>query len=802
MKNSVFLSLFALFAAPSLFSQEYQITGVVKNSENTPLPYANVLLLKSKDSTVLKGTSSDEMGKFEITSVAQGNYFLTISYLGNRSPLTPLAISADEDLGDVFYNEEAQALDEVVVISQKPKLERKVDRLVFSIANTSLADNDIWNVLKRTPSVVVIGNELSIKGSKNIGVMINDRMVNLPQEDIINLLSGTSASNVESVEVITNPPAKYSAEGGMLINIKMNRNLISGYNGAIFNRYEQGVFAKHSVGTDHYFKGKKADFSVNYTFNRSKDLTRYTDATTFVDDANSSSIWTAEQEYTRRQKRHNLSAFFDYEIDERNHLGLSTINMFNPDMNRFYNTETIIEDGNGTLPTSFVTTNDSDQDLVNSSFYLDWTHKLKKEGAELSANAHYTYYDSDRGQDLETDFFDGNGTVTGENDFTTRSMQQIDLYNVQLDYITPLGNSSRFETGLRYAGIDSESSITQQGFDRTQPGIDPTEAGVFKYDESIYAAYVSMDSKWDKWRFKTGLRAEYTETLGDLDIASEPTENNYLELFPSFSLDYTPNKKHRYNLYYYRRIERPRYNRINPFQIFQSNNSVIEGNPNLLPATRNYIAAGYTYDRTYTVEFFYKNQKNQNQELVFQDNESNLLRFLNRNLIQDISYGIDIWVNKDITNFWYTYIFFAGYYREDQFSDFDSGQLIENGRWTWFARANNSFSLLRDKSLAVDVDFIYYSPIVDGNAVRKSWNKLDLSLRKTLWNKKASISMGIADILNQANLFESRSFLDQNNSSSSRPENRLFTLGFRYKFGNTKIRDNQKSKRVDERNRI
>ena len=221
-----------------------------------------------------------------------------------------------------------------------------------------------------------------------------------------------------------------------------------------------------------------------------------------------------------------------------------------------------------------------------------------------------------------------------------------------------------------------------------------------------------------------------------------------------------------------------------------------------MPAIRNYVAGGYTFDRSYTVELFYKYQKNQNQELVFQDNESNLLRFLNRNLIRDISYGVDIWLNKEVTNFWYTYLFFAAYYREDQFSDIDTGQLIENGRWTCYLSTSNSFALLKDKSLSADVDFIYYAPIVDGNAVRDSWNKLDVSLRKTFWNKKASISMGIEDIFRQANLFDTRNFLNQNNTSYYRPENRLFTLGFRYKFGNTKIKDNQKSKGVDERSRI
>ncbi len=801
MKNFVvFLLVFAFFGF-SLFSQEYRIAGRVTNEEGIPIAYANVFLLDSTYTTLIKGASANDKGFFSIANIAKGSYYIKASYIENESEPEILELAKDVDEFLIVLKEN-QELEEVVVVSQQPRFEQKVDRLVFSIANTSLADADIWEVLKRTPSVVIIQNEITVKGSKNVGVMINDRLVNLPQQDIINLLSGTSASNVESIEVITNPPARYSAEGGLLINIKMNKNLVSGYNGAIFNRYTQGVFPKHTLGTDHYFKGKKTDFSVNYSFSDTKNLTRYTDIASFLEGDQIATVWTAEQEQFRRQNRHNLSVFFDVQINDNNRIGLSSINSYLPKVNRFYDSETLIDDPEGNLLSSFVTLNDSDEDRLNSSVYFDWVHQMKKEGAELSVNAHYTYYDSNRDQALETDFQDLGGNLTGENDFTTESEQRIDLFSFQIDYESPLGESSQFETGLRYAGIDSRSTISQEGFDRNQPGINPTEAGRFDYDEAIYAGYLSLNGKWQNWRLKTGLRAEYTETLGDLDTDPEKTENDYLELFPSVSLNYAPSKKHAYTLYYYRRINRPRYNSINPFQYFQSNNSVIEGNPNLLPATRNYVAMGYTFDRNYSFEVFYKNQKNQYRSQVFQDNEANLLRFISANIVRDISYGADVSINKDITNRWNCYFLLSGYYLENQFRDLDTGQVLDNGLWTMFLRTSQGFLLLPDRSLTADVDFVYYAPLVVGNSRQDSYNELSISFRKTLWNKRASISMGVADIFNQGNLFNTRVFLNQNNTSSFRPENRLFTFGFRYRFGNVGIRDNKKSKRVDERNRI
>lgn len=785
-----------------LYSQSHSIKGFVKDSLGNSIGYSHVVLLKYTDSTDLKGTAADDMGFFEITNVSPGKYYLQVSYIENVSDYTSITVDGDMDVGTLVLRRDVQNLDEVVVTSQLPRLERKVDRLVFYPGNTAVIDGSIWDVLKRTPNVVVTQDRLTIKGSSNIGIMINNRKINLPEADIINLLSGASASNIEAVEVILSPPAKYSAEGGMLINIKMKKNLVAGYNGAIFNRYTQGVFPKHTVGTDHYFKGKKTSLSLNYSFSEDKEITRYTDITNFFENNSVSSIWTAEQDYTKNSVGHTASLFFDYEIDENNTLQFSTITSWNPKVDRLYDTETSISDSAGTPMSSFNTTNNSGEEQLNTSYYLDYVTKLGSEDQELSFNAHYTYYDYNRGQELNTDFFDVDGMLTDESDFTTLSEQRIDLFSIRGDYVMPLSEQSKMETGIRYAGIASESTISQLGFDRDQPGIDPTEAGLFVYDESIYAAYLSFDAGWELWKLKSGLRAEYTETLGDLDIADMVTENNYLELFPSFSVQYTPGEKHDFNLYYYRRITRPRYNSINPFQIFQTNFSIIEGNPELLPATRHYVAGGYTFNKGYTMEVFYRNEKNESLLQVFQDNESQILRFLNINLDRNVRYGIDLVVSKDITNFWNFYFLSTFYNERYNFADRDTGFDVVNRQFSWYLLSTSSFTALKDKSLSIDVDFNYFSSTIHGNSLQDSYNQLGIFLRKSILQNRGSISLGVTDIFNQGNLFNTRNYLNQNNTSFDRPENRLLRLGFRYKFGNLGISTNKKSKDVDEQDRL
>ena len=799
MKRILRPIFFSLVSCCGLVAQEHSLSGRVENAQNEAIAYANVQLLKAADSVMAKGASTDENGRFEIPNIPSGLYLVKASYIGNESELRPIEIRGDTVLNPLTISADAQELEEVTVKSLKPRLERKADRLVFNIENTAFSDGAIWDALKRTPNVIIVNDELTVKGSSAVGILINGRKINLPKGDVINLLSGVSASDVEAIEVITNPPAKYNAEDGILINIRKKKNLVAGYNGAIYNRYRQGILPKHTVGTDHYFKGEKTGFSVNYSFGHDRDVTKYTDITDFIENGAVAATWTGEQEYVRKRKRHNLSAFFDYDFNAKNRLSLSAITVWQPQVDRFYDTETTIV---GDTLSGFDTFNDSDERQLNTSYYLDYTRELGDAGAELSFSSHYTYYDYERGQDLNTLFFDLDGSPSGREDFTTDSEQRINLYSAQVDYLTPLGDDANVETGIRYAGIDSRNKVAQQGFNREEAGIDPTEAGNFDYDESIYAGYASFNATWDKWELKSGLRAEYTETSGELDVGSQRRDNDYFQLFPSASIQFTPSEKSQFQTYYYRRIERPRYEDISPFVIFQSNFSTIEGDINLQPSTRHYLAGGYTFDKSYTVELFYKNKKNGLGQLTFQDNDLRLLRFISSNIEREISYGVDFTLNKDITNFWNCYFLISVYEDRLSFNNLNTDIRVENQLLGWFMRSNNSFTLLKDSSLTADLGFYYAGPMLYQNVRVDGYGDLNLSFRKTLWDKRASISVGIQDIFNQGNQLITRDYLDQSGTSLTRGENRLFVLGLRYKFGNTKIRDNYKNKGVDEEDRL
>ncbi|GGW43832.1 outer membrane beta-barrel family protein [Arenibacter certesii] len=802
MKNYILSFLFYLLLSVPIRAQEFKVSGTVIHTDNSEISFANILLYTAADTSFVKGSVTDEIGFFSVDQIPAAAYLLKASYMGNHSQFIKIDVQSNIDIGLVSVDSEAQALDEVVVVFQKPTLEQKVDRLVFNIGNTALSESNIWEALKSTPSVFIMNNEITVKGEKGVQVLINDKKVNLPQEDILNLLNGTSANGVQAIEVITAPPAKYDAEGGTMINIRMNKNLIAGYNGAVFNRYTQGNFPQHTLGTNHYFKGEKLETSFNYSFSQRKELTNYTDITNYMENGAITDIWTSDLEVIDRSRRHNSSIFLDYKVNTNNTISFSSITTFTPKfVGRDYS-ETVIRETNDPNSTGFFTKNDSKFSSVNTAFYLDYENKLNDEGALIAFNAHYTFYDYDKNQELETDFYDERKTIVNENAFSTTNQQRTDLYSIQTDYSTPLGESFILESGFKYALTSSESDISQQGFNREQPGIDPMEDGQFLYDENIYAAYTSVETKWENWSFKSGLRAEYTKTKGDFSLDKNVIGKDYLELFPTVFFQFTPTEKHRFGLNYKRSIIRPDYSTINPFQVFQSSNSVVEGNVNLRPSFKNSAIFSYTYDKDYTLELFYRYHKNAISLFTYQDNESKLLRFITDNLDRELAYGLDFIYRKEIVKAWDAYLLTSYFYASERFNDRNTNNQIDNNLWTLLVQFKNNLTFLEDRSLTANLNFTYVSPIVVGNSRQREYSDWEIALKKNIWSKKANISLTVSDIFNQFKLHNTRDYGDQYNISYYRPDSRTFTLGFRYNFGNMGIRDNYKNKDTEERERL
>ncbi|MGE5944038.1 MAG: outer membrane beta-barrel family protein, partial [Flavobacteriales bacterium] len=325
----------------------------------------------------------------------------------------------------------------------------------------------------------------------------------------------------------------------------------------------------------------------------------------------------------------------------------------------------------------------------------------------------------------------------------------------------------------------------------------------FLYEETNYASYISYSKDWDNWSLKSGLRLEYSDITGNSIFTNSINNSNYVNLFPSFYMLHKLNENNEFYFRYNKRIYRPRYNQLNPFKFFLSDNTYNTGDPNLKPQIDDSFTLGYTLNKDFTFEFYYRYENNPAIQIMFQDNENNFLQYVETNIDSSISYGFDFTTYTQIVNRWGFHASSSIFYYENKFyAQQSNNELYSNNKWSLYLTVSNYFTFLKDKSLIADLSYLYISPFVQGPVIVGTRSGLDLSVRKTLWRNKASLSIGIADVFNTKNFSTSTKYLNQDALKQRTDENRLFSIGFNYKFGNFRLNNNKKGFDLDERERL
>ncbi|WP_396601108.1 TonB-dependent receptor domain-containing protein [Algibacter sp. R77976] len=799
------LTFFLFLLSTLCFSQQFRVNGIVNDTFNKPIAYTNVVILNKGNSEVVKGVTTNEAGVFLIENIDKGDYTIKISFLGFEDFLKEISLNQDLDLGLILLKENFEELDGVKIVAKRPTVKRLVDRLVFNVENSTLSNNNVLDVLKHTPGVLVNNEKITVKQSTPV-IYINDRRVHLSSNEVQQLLEGTSASNIKSIEVITNPPAKYEAEGGAVINIVTSKNIVAGYNGSVFGNYKQGSeYPKYSAGTSHFFKGKKLNTYLNYSISPRKDYRNNNEFVNFLDEGETTSSWETDYKRVRETTNQNINANIDYEINDNNSLGFSSSMLIAPRENTQTDINSITDVFSNTkvLDSTFITDNEKVDETFNLAFTLDYIHKFKKEGEKLLISAHYTNYDFSSFQNVDTDYLFPDRSLIRNNRFQTFSSQEIKLYTGQLDYELPVGDSGLFEAGFKISNINSESILNQFNFENGESEQDFENSDTFLYDETNYAVYYSYSQDWDSWSLKLGLRTELTNIKGNSLSTNTKNDKKYGKFFPSLHVLNRLNDNNEIYFNYNRRIYRPRYSELNPFKYFLNDNSYLTGDPNLQPQIDDVFTLGYTFNQKYTFEAYYRYESDPTIEILFQDNDENILKYINTNIDRSISYGLDFTTYTSIINNWDLYVLSSYFYYDNQFFAIESDNaLFTTKQWSLYGQIINYFSFLKDKSLTADVSYLYISSLVDGPSNLSERSSLDISLRKTLWNNRASISVGVVDVFNTLNFTQTTKYLNQDVLLNSRIENRLITFGFNYKFGNFRLTNNKKEIDLKERDRL
>ena len=780
------------------FSQEFNVSGKVLDEQGLPISYANVILTTKIDSTIVKGTSTDDTGLFSLNSITEGAYNLKISYIGYRDILKEVSLNQDIDLGTITLHEEAQNLDEVSLVYIKPTLKKEADRLIFNVENSALVEGNILQVLKSTPGVLVMNNGISVKNTQPT-VYINNRKVNLSSSDLNQLLESSPANSIKSVEVITNPSAKYDASSGVVLNIVMSKNMVTGYRGSVYADYTQRTFGSYSLGTSQFFKSDKVDIYANYTYSDDKtnrddiEKINYLNDNLIVEE-----YWVSNTNRNKWTETHNFNLNFDYSIDTKNTLSLSSNLIFYPNQKYKKSNITDIFDAMKVLDFYYDSNNLEFDNKNNLAFDADYLHKFSK--GEISINTHFTDYNFGQDQNVVSNYYDGDDTFLETTAFNTYNNQDTNIYAVKSDYSLPINDSSTFETGLKASRVQTKSSTYQYDIVDGQEVLNDFNTNDFDYNENVFAAYANYSKEWEHWSMVLGLRTEQTNIKSKSALNSQSNEQNYFKWFPTVSISYKPQDNFSLYTNYKRSIERPAYQELNPFRFYYNDNNFFVGNPNLLPEIQDHFVVGTSFFEYFTFESYYINQENKTYVLPLQDNQTKNFIYSPINFDKTVEYGFDFSVSFYATNDWNVY-FLTSFYNIESQKEYDNST-VKLDQWSNWSNLQNDFTFLKDRSLNLNLTIFYVGKNLQGFRLVEGRVASNLSISKSILNKKGIISLSAEDLFNNQAYDYSTRFLNQFSTIHLNNDQRLIKIGFRYNFGNTNLKANTEVKNLKERERL
>ncbi len=799
--RKVFL-LFLLQIPLVLFSQNITIEGQVVDSKNEPLSFVNILVYEKQGSHPLSGTVTDKDGKFIISNLTNKDYFIEFSMVGYKT-VSETINPINSNSFKIKLSENIEELDETIITARAPDIIREPGKLIFNVENTSLSTGDTFNLLSKTPGVLVIGNDIIIKSSTPI-IYLNDKRVYLSSSELVSLLKSMDASIVKSVEVITNPSAKYDAEGNSVLNIQTSKAILPGYKGSVNATWEQAVFSKYNFSTSHFYKNDWLNMYINYDFSPRKDYKHDDNYIRFfnLDNVTTKSIWESDFEKVSHSKTHQGNLILDFRLNDKNTLSFSSTVMVSPNKTFDNKVNGEIFNAEKVLDSVFKTTSYLNNDATNLSFNLEHKIDFDKEGNNLTTSVNYITYNNKQTQDLNTDYSLPTGELTNNVSFYTDAQQDSNIFTGQLDYAHQISEGN-FETGVKYSNIQTESSLHFFDIQNEDLIYSEDHSDLFIYSEAIYAGYVNYSKAWKKWDFNIGLRGEYTDVRGDSKSLGIINNQNYFDIFPTVSALYKNNDNNIFGMSYKRSIERPRYQSLNPFTYFITDNIYNSGNPNLVPTLKDKYTISYTLNNKWSFEAYYIYKKNPLKLLTFQDNESSTTQNIDANIITDINYSLDVSYSTTINSWWYMWVYTSGYYLENEFYALASPQeTYTNDTFGFYAQIYSGLTLSKDKTFTSDLSTTYMSNMISSSIDYKNQFIFSVSFRKLIWDNRASITVGFDDIFDTNNIPVTSRYYNQDNSYFAKPESRLVRVGFKYNFGNYKLRNHKQTHKTDEENRL
>lgn len=769
-----FLSNFLLIAAygATPAKDNRKIVGrILEKVSETPIEFANIGLYRNSDSSFVAGTISDEKGGFYLSSISEGKYYIEYSFIGyqkQKSAVFTVDLQGDLDLGNLYLQPEVMHLNEVVVQGKRPLYVSKTDKKVFNVSEDLMSTSgSISDLLQNIPSVQVdAAGNVSLRGSDKVNILVNGKasaMMN--SRSRTDVLSQLSASNIERIEVITNPSAQYKPDGvSGIINIVMKKSNETGFNGSVLanvgtqERANAGTSLSYSTGRVNLFAnyGMRRDYrNFSSIDNRSmNDLSSISQRNSGEAHPLSHNIQAGTEWAINSKNRLQVSGNYNYKYFTRNDIIATTREkdgLSSQSSSRRYGDEKSNQvEASGIYSHTF----GKDHELTASYNYSLWkNHELNNYSAIQNAgNINTQSYDIDMGQHLFS---------------VTYTKQLNTLWKLNMGY----------EADILQTRLNQQVWNISEGV--TSPDINSTND--FTNTQNNHAVYTTVEYKSKKWGIQLGVRPEMTWTRSELFSLDSVVNNNYFMVYPTLHTSYKINDRNELLLSYSLRVNRPEADNLNPFPEYQDSITLHAGNPYLKPEKIHSIELGYQWRQgsTTILGSLYYRYITHKMTMIAQQLPNSVIQTTMANLNSGSSAGAELIFNTKFGN-WAT-INLGGNLFYDQIDARALGFEKVRNNIAWSASLNASFNLFRGASLQVNSRYLSPSLLPQGR--REGAFVTNMSMKYDIPQINLSLVATVSDVFDSFKEVYTIETPEFKQYFKERTDVRNFYIGAVWKFG-------------------
>ena len=774
-----------------------KISGTILNNQQSPVENATVELRKAKDSSLVKVAITDKSGLAEFENIRFDNYFIKtslVNYSTWYSELFTLSASQSQvKLPSITLQTAVTKLEAVTVTSRKPFIQKLSDRIVVNVENSIVsAGSSAMDVLERSPGINVDQNDnISLRGRSGVIIMIDGKPSPMTGADLANYLKGLPSSALERIDIITNPSAKYDAAGNSgIIDIRMKKDQRLGTNGTFTAGYGQGIYPKTNTGATLNYRNKKVNVFGSYNYGYRYGLNHLFLDRNFYDNGVYGGGDLKDNFSKSFFRSHATRLGMDYFPSKKTIIGFVVSGNFNK-YGRNNDNSSIVLDPQRQASSTFNSYASNDDGANNFLTNINFKHTFDSTGKEITADIDYGEYKSSSLTVNSTNYYKLDGsqqqpsyTLNGDQD------GKLIFKTAKVDYVNPLGKSSKWEAGLKTSFVSSDNDAKFFDVSSGTPQNDTNKTNHFLYKENNNAAYINFSKTFKKFDFTIGLRGEQTNINTKQEIGNVVFDSSYFQLFPSAFFNYKVKEDQTFGLSVSRRIDRPGYSQLNPFLFLIDVTTYSTGRPGLLPQLSWAYEMSYTL-KTLNFSLNYSHTKN-NQNIIlarFKEvfptipSDENVTVQIPINLSSSDYIGLSVSAPIRI-NSWWNMVNNANLFYE-KFNGYFSGTRLNNGKPAADIRTNNTFTFKKGWTAELNANFNsggqYGFMVMDPR-----WG-LAAGVQKSVMKKKGTIRFNITDIF-WTNLPKAVVTFDNYVEKwHAERETRVANISFTYRFGNNKV---------------